>query len=546
MRDDRGRVLLMDFGLSQDLRQVSGLAGTPNYMAPELLQGAPPSVQTDIYALGVLLFYLSTAAYPPAPNAAPAPLPAIPAPLDNVMQKAIARDPAERWVSAARMGEALTTALAQISTVPTVVPHTRVRRWWWAGLGAAVLVAAGLILFPVLRKQQRAKAAGASPATYQDDLSADATLDRYDKPGNTQKAIDLYRSVLQRSPNFALAQAGLARADWRMYLDTSKQSWADQANQDAASAEKMDASLAPVQLTLGNLNIAEGHTGLGMQELQQAQQLDPMNADAHAGLAEAYRIQGRIDDAKREFQTAIDLAPDQWRWPYLRGALELDAGDYKSAEADFKTALEKTPDNAMVLSNLGITYRKENRLADAQRAYEQSLQLNPRESTMISLGNVLMLEAKIPDAIATFQRAAETDPSDWFAWGELALAQYWKDGDSADARQSFLTAIEKGQGQMKTTPTDPFLISSLGSYYSHLHRQANALPLIRKSLVLAPHDPDVLENAAESWELLGNRTEALRLISQALQYGLTVDYAKKIPELKALRADPRAPQPIRN
>ncbi len=544
MRDENGRVLLMDFGLSQDLRQAVGFAGTPNYMAPELLAGQGATVQSDLYALGVLLWFLCTGTYPSAQAAGTS---AIPAPLEKVIQKAIERDPSQRWVSAAKMGEELTAAQANLKGLSDGArPQRFARRWWWAGLGAAVLIAGGLILFPMLRNQARAKAAGATPATYQDYLTAEATLDRYDKPGNTEKAIDLFQSILQRSPNFALAEAGLARADWRMYRNTSKQQWADQANQAAASAEKMNAGLAPVELTLGNLNIAQGHAGLGMQELQEALQLDPMNAEAHAGLAEAYRVQGRMDDAKKEFQVAIDLAPEEWRWLYLRGALELDAGNYKDAESDFKTALDKTPDNALVLRNLGIAFRKENRLSEAQKAYEQSLQLNPQEDTMISLGNVLMLEEKIPEAIDMFHRAVQVDPSDWFAWGELALAQYWKNGDSADTRNAFATAIEKGQAQLKTTPNDPFLISSLASWYGHIHQQAAALPLIRKSLVLAPHDPDVLENAAESYELIGNRTEALRLIGQALQYGLPVDYARRIPELKALRADPRSPQPIRN
>lgn len=79
-------------------------------MAPELLQGQPPSVQSDIYAVGVLLFYLSTGSYPPGPNTPARPVAAIPPPLFSVIQKAIARDAAERWVSATRMGEALTTA----------------------------------------------------------------------------------------------------------------------------------------------------------------------------------------------------------------------------------------------------------------------------------------------------------------------------------------------------------------------------------------------------------------------------------------------------
>jgi tetratricopeptide (TPR) repeat protein len=548
MRDENGRVLLMDFGLSQELRQAGGFAGTPNYMAPELLAGGAPSVQTDIYALGILLWYLCTGAYPSAPKAGTgSAATTVPAPLEKVIQKAIERDPAQRWVSAARLGEALTMARAELSSAAAGAGlRTHVRRWWWLGLGAAVLIAGSLILFPVLRERVRAKAAGTTPAAYQDYLAAETALDRYDKPANTEKAIALFKSVLGRSPGFAMAESGLARADWRMYLNTSDKQWADQANEAAASAEKLNPNLAAVQVTLGNLNIAQGHTGLGMQELQQAQQLDPMSADAHASLAEAYRVQGRMDDAKKEFQTAIDLAPDEWRWPYLRGALELDGGDFKDAESDFKIALEKTPDNATVLRNLGITYRKEDRLAEAQRTYEQSLQLNPQEDTMLSLGNVLLLEGKMPEATDMYQRAVRADPSDWLAWGNLASAQLWNHGDVKDSRSALLKAVETGQEQMKTTPNDPFLVAKLAQYYAYLHEPGLALPLIRKSLVLAPHDPDVLGCNSESYEALHKRTDALNLMRQALKFGLSPDYVKKDPEMKALRDDPRAPESIRN
>lgn len=548
MRDESGRILLMDFGLSQELRQPAGIAGTPRYMAPELLEGQRASVQSDLYAVGVLLYFLATGTYAHTdqPGATGTQL-TIPAALEQVIEEAIKRNPADRWVSAARMGEALTSAGMEMQrALSGSLLRRRGYRWLWA-LGVAIsLIVLGVLMWPALRDLLRARAAGTIPAAYQDYLEAEATLDRYDKPGNTEKAIALYQAVMQQSPGFALAEAGLARADWRMYLNTSNQQWADRANAAAAAAENMNAGLAPVQLTLGNLNVAQGHTGLGMQELEQAEQADPTSAEVHAGLAEAYRIQGRLQDAKREFQTSIDLAPYEWRWPYLRGALELDAGDYRSAESDFRTALKETPDNSLILVNLGITLRKEGRLAEAQKAYEQSLALSPLENTMISLGNVLLFEQKIPEAVAMYRRAVQADPSDWFAWGELALAQYWQSGNSPEVNQALQGAIERGQEQMKTTPNDPFLLSCLGSYYSHLHQPAEALPLVRKSLVLAPHDPDVLENAAESYELLGNRAEALRCVGEALRDGLPVEYARMVPELKALRADSRAPASIRN
>ena len=62
MIDGRGRVRLTDFGLASIAGEASGdeRAGTPIYMAPELLSGGTPSASTDIYALGLVLYELFT------------------------------------------------------------------------------------------------------------------------------------------------------------------------------------------------------------------------------------------------------------------------------------------------------------------------------------------------------------------------------------------------------------------------------------------------------------------------------------------------------
>ncbi|MEA2415344.1 MAG: eukaryotic-like serine/threonine-protein kinase [Thermoanaerobaculia bacterium] len=63
MIDGRGEPRITDFGLamtSEESAESSIVAGTPSYMAPEQLEGKPASVQSDLYALGLVLYEIFT------------------------------------------------------------------------------------------------------------------------------------------------------------------------------------------------------------------------------------------------------------------------------------------------------------------------------------------------------------------------------------------------------------------------------------------------------------------------------------------------------
>jgi len=121
---DRDDIKISDFGTAQISQsthtQIDGFVGSPAYMAPEQINEEPPSVQTDIYSLGVTMYELLAGRLPfQATNSVsminkilnedPTPLksirPDIPDKLVEIVEKAMAKDAAKRypaWYAMAR------------------------------------------------------------------------------------------------------------------------------------------------------------------------------------------------------------------------------------------------------------------------------------------------------------------------------------------------------------------------------------------------------------------------------------------------------------
>ena len=123
MQGERGRVVLMDFGASLDASTgETALAGTPAYVAPEILCGSQATFQSDIYSVGVLLFYLTTGSYPVS-GASIAEVRSrhaqgsrvalrqanarLPRSLAAIVDRALAQTPGDRFASARELADAL-------------------------------------------------------------------------------------------------------------------------------------------------------------------------------------------------------------------------------------------------------------------------------------------------------------------------------------------------------------------------------------------------------------------------------------------------------
>jgi protein phosphatase len=134
-----GRLRILDLGVSLNAgmsttTKAGNNPGTPSYMAPELFSGEMATVQTDLYAVGVTLYHLLTRKYPygeiepfqhprftkPIPPTRYRP--EIPQWLENIVLKAVAVDPTQRFETAEEMLLALELGEAKPILAPGRVP----------------------------------------------------------------------------------------------------------------------------------------------------------------------------------------------------------------------------------------------------------------------------------------------------------------------------------------------------------------------------------------------------------------------------------------
>ncbi|WP_224248635.1 protein kinase domain-containing protein [Hyalangium gracile] len=129
------RVKLLDFGIAKLLTYPTGMTptqdgavlGTPEFMSPEQCGGLPVDARTDLYAVGVMGYFLVTGRMPftgnhpaevlmahllKAPRLAHEVRPQVPRALSQVLARAMAKRPEDRFASAGELREALRGALA--------------------------------------------------------------------------------------------------------------------------------------------------------------------------------------------------------------------------------------------------------------------------------------------------------------------------------------------------------------------------------------------------------------------------------------------------
>lgn len=160
-----GKLRILDLGVALSgatETHNSGTAGTPSFMAPELYSGESATVQTDIYACGVTLYYLLTRKYPygeiepfqhprfkePVPPTRYRP--DIPEWLENILLKAVSRDKQRRFETAEELIVALEQGEARPLSTHRMPLAERNPVLLWQGIAVIMALLNFLLLFLLL------------------------------------------------------------------------------------------------------------------------------------------------------------------------------------------------------------------------------------------------------------------------------------------------------------------------------------------------------------------------------------------------------------
>jgi len=373
-------------------------------------------------------------------------------------------------------------------------------------------------------------------------------LQRAEKKGNIDTAINLFNKAIEQDSSYALAYAGLGEAFWKKYKLTKNSNWIKKAQSYCIQAIQMDDSLAPAHVTLGITYKDTGKYDDAIKVLKRSLELDLVNFDAHKELASVYEKLGKLDEAEAVYKKAIDLKPGYWRGYSYLGVFYYDHGRLPDAEKMFLKILELAPENPeknVFLNSLGVIYVNMGQYDLAEAMFKEYLSTNYDAFACSNLGNVYFYQKRYTDAVAMFKEAIKLKENDYRYWGNLADAYRYIPENSKNAQDAYQLAIHLANKELEIDPKDGYIHGLVAFYYAHSGEHKKALDEIDKARNLAPNNVHVLLFSVQVFELINQRDQALQALKEYIEHGGPIENINADPDLSGLRKDPRYRQVVK-
>ncbi len=547
--DAAGRAVLTDFGIAKAV-SGSGIAGpptragsifgTPHYMSPEQVKEEPLDHRTDLYSLGIVCYEMLSGEVPfdattthsilyAQVHNAPAPLrgvnPAVPAPVEAVVNRMLVKEREGRYDSAGEFAMALAQAVAGVwpeevgeatlvgAMVPTgaavmetlpggeVVTPTRRRaparrRRWPLALGAAValgvvLILGALVAAVVLRGR------GDSLETRLAEAQAALADGRY------EEAIGAFEAVLGKDADNVAALRGMGEAYEAQEQWQAASEWYEKWTQVVPDDPE-------VRLKLGWILYHDGDYELAAVQFKRVTGLRADWKEGWEGLGKAYYELASYREAVEVLGKWADLEPNQVDPYRLLTTSGISMGDHVLAEENGLRWAELVPDDAVAFRNLGWAYYGQGKHDEAVRAFEQAAKLDPNApDTYRGLALSYRDKGDGAGSIPYFARWAELDPGSAAAFRGLGWA-YHGQGEYELAVVAFRRAAE----------LEPDVVGAywgLGLSYSKLGDDESAAEAYQRWIALDPSDARPYQNLGWINYRWGSLDKAIEVFKKALK-----------------------------
>ena len=359
-------------------------------------------------------------------------------------------------------------------------------------------------------------------------------LERRDIKGNLDASIAAFSDAVARDNNFALAHAALGAAYWAKYLETSVADWTQKAVDAGTTALRLDPGRPEVRYTVALTLSGRGRNDEAMEELNRALAIRPNYEDARRQLGLVLGRLGRVDEAVAEYRKALALRPTAASTYSSMGLMLYSAARYDEAIDAFRKATELQPDNFMGFQRLGTAYHAAGKVDLALENYRRATEIRPSAEALSNIGTLHYGRGDFRQAVEAYRQAIELRPNSATTQRNL--------GDSlsrlnrkAEAQAAYRKAVELSEADLKVSPSNPRLATTLAVHLRKAGELQLAETRIQDALAKAPKDIEVLYGAAVIRALNGQTAEAIALLERAVAGGFSRSRVNEQDDFASLR-----------
>jgi len=386
------------------------------------------------------------------------------------------------------------------------------------------------LCFSILAQGQARKppAPPAKAAPTEDAKPAEPTvLDRAQKAFDAKdyaQAAPLLREYLADSPDDAAAWFNLGFAESVLGNKAA-------AEEAYAKTLALDPKIFPAQLNLGMLLAAQNRPADALPHLKAAVELKPGHARAATLYADALLATGDRALARQAYDAALALDPNAPSTLASSGHLAIEEKNYPLAEQQLARAAELSPKDANARLELARIYELSGHGDRAAEVYRAFLKDDPTfaQAHLIAqarrrLGQLLVEQNKLDEAIAEFEQAAKLAPNDEDNWNLARAYSAVKKPDLALPRLVLLRKIDPSN----------YEVELLSGQMLNLKREfAAAEGVLQQAVKAQPKIPDAYVELANAMYLQERYPETVAVLDRMKA---SVENLKETPWSYFLRA----------